>query len=58
MKKDQSQPSGLGKKKKPYHTPQLQSEKVFASDALGGCRLTGASDGCGDRSPQYWQSSV
>ncbi len=44
-------------KKKPYHPPTLTSEKVFATDALGGCRMASLADGCGNRS-QFYLSSL
>ena len=56
MKKDQNL-NADPKQKKPYTPPRLLSEKVFASDALGGCRITGIADGCGTRR-EYYLSSV
>jgi len=42
------------KNKKTYRKPKLITEKVFASDSFGACKLTSAAQGCG-RGP--YQSS-
>ncbi|MBU1238881.1 hypothetical protein KKF84_10280 [Myxococcota bacterium] len=52
----QTPESRTDKQKKPYTPPQLLSEKVFATDALGGCRMASFADGCGTRRDVYLSS--
>jgi len=46
-----------GRPRKRYVPPVLTSDKVFALDALGGCRMASYAESCG-RYSQYYLSSV